>query len=376
MERNDELCHYGVLGMKWGVHRATRKAKNNTKLINESNKYNIKSAKYNLKSAKRAAKDIGEGFATKSKKDVKRYLSANKRAAKYDLKSAKYKSKASKTSDRKSTRYSVKSDKYTVKSSKNKMRATRLSGEYATGSKGYKYATKSDRYKLKSTKRLLKISRNKAYIQKIQQKIKDNPEVAKQLGEDRIKYILSLHHSLNLSNDELYHYGVLGMKWGVRKNRSSSVGSNYRAKKKRASVVSSYRAKKKRASEAKKLMEKQQATINTISEKKQTPIKKQESIKTISSLKTMTDDELRNRINRLQMEETYSRLTADPRKEQKKSAGKAFINASGRVLSKSAQDVAGWAATAAGKYMVQKLVAKKLGEDKAKEIFGSGGKKK
>ena len=318
MERNDELYHYGVLGMKWGVHRATRKAKNNTKLINESNKYNIKSAKYNLKSTKRAAKDIGEGFATKSKKDVKRYLSANKRAAKYNLKSAKYKSKASKTSDRKSTRYSVKSDKYAVKSSKNKMRATRLSGEYATGSKGYKYATISDRYKLKSTKRLLKISRNKAYIQKIQQKIKDNPEVAKQLGEDRIKYILSLHHSLNLSNDELYHYGVLGMKWGERKNRSSSVGS-------------SYRAKKKRASEEKKRMEKQHAKeqlereiddfleyMRAMSEKKQTTIKKQEPIKNISYLKTMTD----------------SRLTADPRKEQKKSAGKEFINSYGRVLSK------------------------------------------
>ena len=375
MERNDELYHYGVLGMKWGVHRATRKAKNNTKLINESNKYNIKSAKYNLKSAKRAAKDIGEGFATKSKKDVKRYLSANKRAAKYNLKSAKYKSKASKTSDRKSTRYSVKSDKYAVKSSKNKMRATRLSGEYATGSKGYKYATKSDRYKLKSTKRLLKINRNKAYIQKIQQKIKDNPEVAKQLGEDRIKYILSLHHSLNLSNDELYHYGVLGMKWGVRKNRSSSVGSSYRDKKKRASEA---KKRMKNYEKLKKQHEKEQMKreIESLAEKKQTPIKKKESINTISSLKTMTDDELRQRINRLQMEETYSRLTADPRKEQKKSAGKAFINASGRVLSKSAQDVAGWAATAAGKYMIQKLVAKNLGEDKAKEIFGSGGKKK
>ena len=334
MERNDELYHYGVLGMKWGVHRATRKAKNNTKLINESNKYNIKSAKYNLKSTKRAAKDIGEGFATKSKKDVKRYLSANKRAAKYNLKSAKYKSKASKTSDRKSTRYSVKSDKYAVKSSKNKMKATRLSGEYATGSKGYKYATKSDKYKLKSTKSLLKISRNKAYIQKIQQKIKDNPEVAKQLGEDRIKYILSLHHSLNLRNDELYHYGVLGMKWGVRKNRSSSVGSSYRAKKKRASEEKKRMEKQREKEQLEREIDSFLEYMRAMSEKKQNPIKKQEPIKNISSLKTITDDELRQRINRLQMEETYSRLTEDPRKEQKKSAGKAFINAYGRVLSK------------------------------------------
>ena len=376
MERNDELYHYGVLGMKWGIHRATRKSKSNTKLTQKSNKYNIKSAKYNLKSSKRAAKDIGEGFATKSKNDVKKYLTAKKKSAKYNLKSEKYKAKSlNSSSDNKSTRYSVKSDKYAVKSIKNKLKENRLSGEYSTGSKGYKYAAKSDKYKLRSTKSNLKISRNKAYIQKVQRKIKDNPEIAKQIGEDRLKYILSLQHSLNLRDDELYHYGVLGMKWGVRKSRSSSGGSSSRAKKKRA------REAKKRMKNYEKLKKKHEQEalkreISSMSEKKQSFTKPKESTKSTSSLKTMSDDELRNRINRLQMEETYARLTDDPRREQKKSAGKAFINASGRVLSKSAQDVAGWAATAAGKYMVQKLVAKNLGEEKAKEIFGSGGKKK
>ena len=42
-----------------------------------------------------------------------------------------------------------------------------------------------------------------------------------------------------MDNNELLHYGVLGMKWGVRKNRGSSKSSG-RAKKEKRAVDPSY----------------------------------------------------------------------------------------------------------------------------------------
>lgn len=85
-------------------------------------------------------------------------------------------------------------------------------------------------------------------------------------------------------SDELYHHGIKGMKWGVRRSRAQlGYSSSPRKTKKQAQKVSS---KQQRRNE----------------------------------MKNMSDAELRNRINRIQMEKQYMQLT-----EPQLSPGKKFV---------------------------------------------------
>lgn len=96
-----------------------------------------------------------------------------------------------------------------------------------------------------------------------------------------------------MSNNTLRHYGIFGMKWGVR--RSPTQLASVRG----ASMEnSSYTSKKDRK----------------------------------GTVRSMSDDELRQRINRLQMEKQYSQLT-----HREKSVGERFIT---NVLASAAQQTA------------------------------------
>ena len=92
-----------------------------------------------------------------------------------------------------------------------------------------------------------------------------------------------------MNNNELYHYGVLGMKWGVRKSRGGGVsktGRRGRTAKERPPAHEDY--------------------------------KKAHSKKPV---REMSDAELRSRINRLDMERRYQELNPSA-----KNRGRKYVN--------------------------------------------------
>lgn len=97
-------------------------------------------------------------------------------------------------------------------------------------------------------------------------------------------------------NDELYHHGIKGMKWGIRRTDAQLGHEPVNLQK-----------TKKRVKAAGTIVNETKNINNAASKKAQKKAQKQK----LSEAKTMSDQELRERVNRLNMEQQYVRMSTE-----------------------------------------------------------------
>lgn len=109
-----------------------------------------------------------------------------------------------------------------------------------------------------------------------------------------------------MTDNELYHFGVKGMKWGVRRYQNKDGTLTKAGRKKMAKLDKEYS----------KLTGQKR---NTESSNTRSPLTKKKK------LSEMTDDEIREQINRITLEKQYANLLKNPDSIKKQSKGHDFI---------------------------------------------------
>lgn len=150
--------------------------------------------------------------------------------------------------------------------------------------------------------------------------------------------------------NELTHWGVIGMKWGIRRYQNKDGTLTPAGKKRYAKEMAKLKAEEKIA----KNKLKTQAKFDKLEQKRKEvealksgkPIQKTTQKTSKPSVKDLSDDELRRVVNRMLLEQQYNKM-----KPEQVSAGKKFVN-------KVTKDVIVPAATEVGKEVIKNALKK------------------
>ena len=156
-----ELYHYGVIGMKWGVHRAKTKIAKNSKLERKALAYDKKSAKL-----------FGKSEKIHAKTDLESANRAAKKSSKYAKKSATLERRSLKSSSEiERLMLMKKAENLKYKSVKAKIKSNRISKTKGYGSKAMKYSIKSDIAAAKAAKARKAMANNDLYVALMKKKV-------------------------------------------------------------------------------------------------------------------------------------------------------------------------------------------------------------
>ena len=188
--------------------------------------------------------------------------------------------------------------------------------------------------------------------------------------------------------DVLEHYGVKGMKWGVRKDvggsssrggGSSTAGTTKRPAASGAQSPGSDKKAKKKYTEAelrervnKLRLERDYAQIKAEKRRMKTPGVSNSRVLGRKRPGEMTDVELRKLIDRIRLEKDFASLTAET---AKKSIGKQIV---ADIAQNTAREFGKTVASNGAKYFARKALERRgdKGAELAEALFGSGKKKK